>query len=120
VELAQADARPTRTGSQGTFDLSELVGDDDSLSLGLSSGRPRLGVMLEPAEGGGVAVIRLIRQTPAERQGIRPGDVLRTVDGKDVSSAGDVVEALTQRRSGETISIRLTRRGVEMELEIRL
>lgn len=120
VDLAQADAPPTRTGSQGAFDLSELVGDGESLDLGLSSRKPRLGVVLEPAEGGGVTVTRLIRQTPAERQGIRPGDVLRAVNGAEVNSAADVIEALKTHESGQNALIRLVRRGLEMELEIAL
>jgi putative flippase GtrA len=120
VDLAQADAPPTRTASQGAFDLSELVGDDDSLNLGFSSRGPRLGVVLEPAEGGGVTVTRLIRQTPAERQGIRPGDVLHAVAGQEVHNPGDVIEAIKPHKAGETIRIRLTRRSVELELEIRL
>jgi hypothetical protein len=122
VDLAQADARPTRTGSQGAFDLSEFMDSDDS-GLGLellASDRPRLGVVLEPAEKGGVVVKRILRSTAAERHGIRPGDVIHQVAGKDVNSAADVSEVLKQHKAGEKLTLRLTRRDVEMELEITL
>jgi C-terminal processing protease CtpA/Prc len=123
VDLAQADARPTRTGSQGAFDLSEFMDDDDGSGLGLellASDRPRLGVVLEPGENGGVVVKRILRSTAAERHGIRPGDVIRQVAGKDVNSAADVSEILKQHKAGEKLTLRLTRRDVEMELEITL
>jgi glycosyltransferase involved in cell wall biosynthesis len=122
VDLAQADARPTRSNSQGAFDLSEFIeGDDSGLGLELlASDRPRLGVVLEPAEKGGVIVKRILRSTAAERHGIRPGDVIRQVAGKDVNSAADVSEVLKQHKAGEKLTVRLTRRDVELELEITL
>jgi S1-C subfamily serine protease len=122
VDLAQADARPTRSNSQGAFDLSEFIeGDDSGLGLELlASDRPRLGVVLEPAENGGVVVKKIVRSTAAERHGIRPGDVIRQVAGKDVNSAADVSEVLKQHKAGEKLTVRLTRRDVELELEITL
>jgi len=116
LTLATADERPTRSGSPGAFDLTQLDDGDPETE----DGRPVLGVVLEPTGEKGVLVKRLIRQTTAERHGIRPGDVLLAIDGKQLDTPADVIEALRAQQVGQKILIRLSRRGVEMELDVTL
>lgn len=120
LNLAQADQRPTSTGSQGAFDLGKLADVDGSFNVPLPDDRPLLGVLLAPHEDGGVVVQRLVRNAAAEQHGIRPGDVLLTVDGKTAHSSEAVIQALREHPRGETLKVRLKRRGVEMEFEITL
>ena len=118
LELVQADERPTKT-SHSMFDLDELDDFDGDLGLNLPSDRPLLGVVLDEVDGG-VKVRRLIREAAAERHGIRPGDVLFSVNDKPVKTTEDVIETLKSHERGTPLKVALTRRGVELELEIPL
>jgi putative serine protease PepD len=78
-----------------------------------------LGVALQDATGAGAEISRVTANTPAQRAGLRAGDVITQVDGKRIGtgdelraainakSPGDVV-SLTYRRDGETHPVRVT------------
>ncbi len=51
--------------------------------------------------------------SPARDAGILPGDVITAIDGVEISSAGDMLEALEGAR-GE-VTVKLTREGVERQ-----
>ena len=84
-------------------------------------GRPRLGVQLVETTpdlrrhlGGtdeaGVLVGKVLPGTPAEKAGIKVGDLILTVDGQEVEDSGELVDALDDK-DGKTISIDLVRDG---------
>ncbi|REJ95631.1 MAG: PDZ domain-containing protein, partial [Planctomycetota bacterium] len=87
--------------------------------IDLPDDRPLLGVMLEKVEGG-VEVRRILRGTAAERHGIRPGDVLTAIDAQPVTTSEEVIEAIKSHDRGNKLKVTLTRRGVELELEVSL
>ena len=118
VDLAQADQRPTSTGSQSQFDLGELADLDADFNVPRPADRPLLGVQLQPHADGGVVVQRLVRNAAAEQHGIRPGDILLSVDDKPADSTEAVIQALRDHPREETLKVRLKRRGVEMEFDI--
>ena len=76
----------------------------DTGSDELANGLPRLGLTLAPANdvagsgGHGVAVIGVDPDGPAAERGVKTGDVILDVGGKAVSSAADVLMALTDAR----------------------
>ena len=118
LELVQTEERPTRI-AQSEFDFDDLDDLGDSLGIDLPDDRPLLGVMLEKVEGG-VEVRRILRGTAAERHGIRPGDVLTAIDAQPVTTSEEVIEAIKSHDRGNKLKVTLTRRGVELELEVSL
>jgi membrane-associated protease RseP (regulator of RpoE activity) len=93
-------------------------------------GRPKLGVQLvgttpelrEHLGGGrdrGVLVGKVMSGKPAEKAGIKVGDLLVRVDGSDVSDADELVEALGDK-DGKTLDIELIRDGKTMHVEVAL
>jgi carboxyl-terminal processing protease len=72
-------------------------------------------------EDGAVRVVAPIEGTPAAAAGIRPGDVIVSVDGIDVD--GDSLERTIDRMRGEagtTVVVAVAREGVDHELEFSL
>jgi len=42
----------------------------------------RLGVMMVPNPGGGIRIVQIINDSPAQRLGLRASDVILTIDGR--------------------------------------
>lgn len=83
-------------------------------------GRGRLGVHIQDLNadmadalgvggGKGVLVTEVVRDTPAEKAGIRGGDVIVEVGGTAVSDVSDLQRELRERKG--TVAITLVRRG---------
>jgi Do/DeqQ family serine protease len=85
----------------------ETVTSDIALGLGLS--RP-----------GGVLVSEVYPGGPADRAGLRPGDVILTVDGREVNDPQGVKFRIATRRIGETATIEVLRRGQRLRLSVAL
>lgn len=68
----------------------------------------------------GVPVLRVVPLSPAEKAGIRPGDVLYAAEGKAVKRTADFLAALEGKKSGERLSLHVrtgaATRAVDLEL----
>jgi S1-C subfamily serine protease len=93
-----------------------------------------LGIQMTPVPGG-VAVTRVLPDTPADEAGLRPATATRLVDGQERPTGGDVVvefdgeevasatalqSAVDARRPGEKVSITILREGSRRTLEVTL
>ena len=73
----------------------------------------QLGVLLADAEANGGALIEsLVPQGPAERAGLKPKDVITSVDGKAVKSREETIAIVRQHRPGESVKLTV-KRGTE-------
>jgi aminopeptidase YwaD len=84
--------------------------------------RVRLGVM--PAMGDtdveGVLVEGVSAETSAADAGIQKGDILIAWNGKELTSAGDMMAKLREHKPGDEVVVKLTREGKEMEVTVKL
>lgn len=55
--------------------------------------------------GGGLAIRSILRGGPADQVGLRPGDVLMTIDGSPINSANELTALLDQRYPGNVIDV---------------
>lgn len=58
--------------------------------------------------------------SPAEKAGVKPGDVIIKADGKDVEDMDDLDEIKNSHQIGETMTLVVTRNGEERELTVTL
>ena len=61
--------------------------------------------------GDGVLVNRVVSGSPADRAGIRKGDVITAVNGRSVESPDDLADVIRGQSAGSTASVRVVRRG---------
>ncbi len=68
----------------------------------------------------GMLINRIVEDGPAERAGLRAGDVIVAVDGEEVAGVGDIRRALQDREAGDAVPVRVLRRGSEQTIEVTL
>ncbi|MDO9598132.1 MAG: Do family serine endopeptidase [Azoarcus sp.] len=66
----------------------------------------------------GALIAGVLRDSPAERGGVRPGDVLIAVDGKSVQDPKEMLELVAALPPGKTFSFRVRRAGEEVDLSV--
>jgi Zn-dependent M28 family amino/carboxypeptidase len=71
-------------------------------------------------EGPGVKVEGVVPGSPAERAGVRPGDVVLKLDGRDVASLRDFSEKLKGMTPGQVVKATLRREGKGLEIAVTL
>jgi len=69
-----------------------------------------LGIVAAPAEGG-VLVLEVEPDSPAERASLRAQDVIIALDGRRVANASAITEALRAVRPGQTVEVAFLRQG---------
>jgi hypothetical protein len=78
-----------------------------------------LGIQLRETNRG-VIVDRVVPGSPADRSGIREGDVIMSVDNQDVRGAWEVVRLIDRFDPNETVSLELNRNGRTISVDATL
>lgn len=68
----------------------------------------------------GVLVAAIARDGPADRGGLRPGDIITRVDDVAIREGGDLRRTLRERRPGDRITVTVVRDGQSRRLTIDL
>jgi serine protease DegQ len=100
--LATGEVRHAFLGVQPTQVTPELA---DQLDLGVDEG---------------ALVFEVSDESPAERAGIRAGDVIVEVDGEPVRIVEDLLAALRERDPGDTVTVTIVRDGERRDLRATL
>lgn len=83
----------------------------------------RMARILPYQEGGrtiGVKLFGIRRTSVLARLGLENGDVLRTINGYDMSSPDKALEAYTRLRSSDRLTVSVQRRGTPMTLDFNI
>ncbi|MCU0596067.1 MAG: Do family serine endopeptidase [Desulfobacterota bacterium] len=89
------------------------------LGLELQELTPELKRHFALAEGiGGVLVSDVYGNSPADRAGVKRGDVVLTVGRTSVASLSDYQDALAEFTTGDRITLKLSRRGKEIAFQV--
>ncbi len=122
------------SGQQGvpviTVDGQVVVGfDKPRLMQLLAQRRPKLGASVADAASqaekrpglpkSGAYVGRVSPGSPAERAGLRPGDVIIALGGRPVTCAGDLYRLVSQLPTGRDVSLTCWRNGQEQDMIVR-
>ncbi len=72
----------------------------------------------EPPKGVRFADVR--KGTPADKAGLRAGDILIEFDGKEISNLYDFTYALQSHKAGDQVLVRVLRMGQIIEAKVLL
>ncbi|MGI6603885.1 MAG: PDZ domain-containing protein [Firmicutes bacterium] len=68
----------------------------------------------------GIAVLDVYRDSPASLAGVRPGDVITAVDGREVRTLSEFTAVIARRKVGERVELLLNRQGKEVQVQVTL
>jgi serine protease Do len=68
----------------------------------------------------GVLVGQVVEDSPAEKAGLRAGDIILSVDEDEVGTPTELVDAVRGHEAGESVSVSILRDGKTREIDVKL
>ncbi len=90
------------------------------LEKGAAPEHAYLGLQTTDAPNGGAQIAEATAGGPAERAGLRAGDVVVEVDGEEVQSPDDVASAINDDKPGDKVDVKVQRGGSEQTISVTL
>jgi serine protease Do len=83
--------------------------------------RPKLGIRAQDTEDGkGVKVLDIDEDSPADKAGIKEGDIITRFDGKDVNSATELADIARESKGKTDMKISVTHEGKSREVDVKI
>ena len=79
-----------------------------------------MGIQGEDASGGGATLTAITEAGPAEKSGLKSGDVVIQMDGKDVSNYEALVSEIRNRKADDKVKVKVKRGDQNVEVEVTL
>ena len=103
-----ADLKQTGQVARGWLGVTiQAMGSELAQSLGLD-------------DTDGALVASVGKTSPAEKAGLRPGDVIRTIEGESLTSTRDVTREIAEAGAGETVKLGIWRKGESVIVDVEL
>jgi serine protease Do len=109
-------------GDMFKFDMPNFSIASRAPLLGISAEdiSGQLGTYFGAPGGEGILVREVNAGSPAEKAGMKAGDVITKVDGDKVRSLDDLREKLRAKREQKTVSVGVIRKGAEVSLNVEI
>ena len=82
--------------------------------------RAWLGVSSSDAAPRDGAVVQQVTGAPAQKAGLRPGDVILRLDDRTITTASDLGQAVNAHKPGDTVKVEVQRNGSRETLDVTL
>jgi S1-C subfamily serine protease len=89
------------------------------IGASLATVTPDLEVQLN-YKGKGVAIVQVVQGTPADAAGLQPGDVIQRVNGKDVTTSTEAIDAIRAAKPGQMIALQVWSAGVKKLVNVKV
>jgi Do/DeqQ family serine protease len=68
----------------------------------------------------GVLIVKVVRNTPAAKAGLKPGDVIRSFNGEAVEKSERIQQLVENTKVGDSISLDIIREGKEQKIDVKV
>ena len=83
--------------------------------------KPKIGLQIQDVEeGSGVKVKEVDEDTPAAKAGLKEGDIITQVNGKDIVGVDEMKEAIKELKAGDSIKLTYKRNGASETADIKI
>ena len=86
---------------------------------GVDSNRPFIGVQLEEGDNG-LEIMEVVKESPAEKAGLKSGDVILKMDDKDIKTRADLSGVIGKHKIGDEVKFVVKRGDEEKEITVKL
>jgi len=90
--------------------LASAPKEKSTVYLGIRLATTEKGVLIETVENG----------SPADIAGLKPGETIMSVDGKDLKSANDFVKYIRSKKPGDKITLKIKRKDIFTQVVVTL
>ncbi|HCI14171.1 MAG: 2-alkenal reductase [Gallionellales bacterium GWA2_60_142] len=90
------------------------------IGAGVQELTPELAESFKLGDTKGVLITEVIRNSPAERAGIKVGDILIAIDDKSIDSWSLMLETIANLPPGKAVLAHLMRNGTEVSLQVKI
>jgi serine protease Do len=95
----------------------QMFGDDFMHEI--HSNKAFLGVMTKESDGG-AEITEVTKESPAEKAGLKEGDIITKINNDKVTDADDLYKAIGKYKAGEKVNITYKRNGKESTIPVEL
>jgi len=81
---------------------------------------PELAETFKLGDTKGVLITEIIRNSPADQAGIKPGDILLSIDGKIINNWSSMLETVANLPPGKIVPIKMMRNGASKEVQVKI
>ena len=95
----------------------------NKFELAVKYRRPLLGILMvnnPPADINGILIENVILGKPADQAGIKAGDIITSIDDKDVNNPPELADIISQCKVGQSIKVKIKRGQETLELDLKL
>ena len=68
----------------------------------------------------GILIIDVVPDSPADRAGLQSGDVIQEIEGKEITNANEVQQAVAKTNVSDELNLGLLRNGKQLDLEVKV
>jgi S1-C subfamily serine protease len=126
-QVVQAMTTMPREKYNGKYDASGLLamaGPTSRPSNNPGGSRASMGAIPDYSQGedakGGMRIGGIVPDSPADKAGLRQGDLVTEFSGTKINNMMDYTAALATARPGQTVAVKVLRNGKPMEIQATL
>ena len=90
------------------------------MGVNLNNADPEAVAFLGLKNAHGALVINILEKSSAAKAGLKPYDFITQIDGKDIKSAQNLVDAIVDAGVGQTIQLKIIRKGKSQTIKVSL
>jgi len=90
------------------------------LGVGIQRITPQLAKSFGLKEEGGILVSQVFKDSPAERAGIKQGDIILEFNGKMIKEIGELSRTVASTPVGKTVTVKIFREGKTLTLQAKI
>ncbi|MCX6829764.1 MAG: PDZ domain-containing protein [candidate division Zixibacteria bacterium] len=91
---------------------------DTYIGVNLESLNAQLGEYFGVKDGQGALITEVFEDSPAQKAGLKAGDVITQIDGKEVTEPADVQKAVGDKSKGDKLNLTILRDRARLEMAV--